>query len=99
MRHSFHQYANRVRNQGVLMWRTARHVGSQIDRHVQSAAYLYGNALQPALRGLGYDTRAVDRHLVSKYDLYNQYADALNDGVEVIDGIGRNLRGGTFGYR
>ena len=99
MRHSFHHFANRVRHQGVAMWRTARHYGTLIDRHVQTATHLYGNAVQPALRGMGYDTREVDRHLHSAHGLYSSYKESLNDGVDVVDGIAANLRGGTFSYR
>ena len=81
------------------MWHTARHMGSQIDRHVQFAAQVYGHAIQPALRSAGVDTRSADSVLKPSYDLYNTYARALNDGTEVIDGIARHLRGGTYHYQ
>jgi hypothetical protein len=100
MRHSHvSHFAAKVRNQGIAMWRTARHVGSQIDRHVHFAAQVYGQLAQPALRSAGYDTSAADHLLKNNYDLYNTYAQALNDGTEVIDGIARHLRGGTMRYQ
>ena len=74
-------------------------MGSQIDRHVQAAAHIYGKAIQPALRSAGYDTSAVDNLLSTNYGAYNTYAQALNDGAQVVDGIARNLRGGTYGYK
>jgi hypothetical protein len=99
MRHSHvSHFAAKVRNQGIAMWRTARHVGSIVDRTVHTAAQVYGQLAQPALRSAGYDTSAADNLLKSNYDLYNTYAQALNDGTEVIDGIARHLRGGTMRY-
>ena len=62
------------------------------------AAQVYGQLAQPALRSAGYDTSAADHLLKSNYYLYNTYAQALNDGTEVIDGIARHLRGGTMRY-
>ena len=79
------------------MLRTARHVGSMVDRHVHAAAHLYRH-VQPALRAAGVDTSAMDMKLKGGYDLYSQYSSALNDGVEVVDGIAKNLRGGSFSY-
>ena len=99
MRHTpLNQFLHKVRHQGVALYRNARHMGGVIDRHVQFAAQVYGHAIQPALRSAGYDTRAADSVLKQNYDLYNTYAQNLNDGVEVIDGIARHLRGGSYHY-
>ena len=67
MRHSYHHHLNRVRHQGIAMWRTARHAGSLIDRHVQFAAKVYGQAVQPALRSAGFDTGAADSLLPQNF--------------------------------
>ena len=80
------------------MWRTARHVGSELDRHINTAAYLYGAAIQPGLRAAGVDTRHADKHLKTGYDLYNRYAENVRDGVDVMDGIAGHLRR-NFTYR
>jgi hypothetical protein len=99
MRHKpINQFLHKVRHHGTVMWHTARHVGSQIDRHVQFAAQVYGQLAQPALRSAGYDTSKADSFLKQNYDAYNTYANALNDGAQVIDGIARHLRGGTYQY-
>ena len=96
MRHSYHHHLNRVRHQGIAMWRTARHAGSFIDRHVQFAAKVYGQAIQPALRSAGFDTGAADSLLSQNFSVYNQYASALNDGADLVQGIARHLHGGTY---
>ena len=79
------------------MLRTARHVGFQFDKGVHTAAQLY-RQVQPALRAAGLDTSEVDMKLKGGYDLYSQYSEVLNDGVQVVDGIAKNLRGGSFSY-
>ena len=83
----------------MQIWRTARHVGSEFDRHIQSAAYIYGRAIQPGLRAAGIDTREVDKHLITSYGLYNKLRESLNDGVQVVDGVMAHVRGGTYQYR
>ncbi len=90
-------FAHNVRHQGMRMWRTARHVGSELDRHINTAAYLYGHAIQPGLHAAGIDTRQADKHLKTGYDLYNRYADNVRDGVDVLDGVAAHLRG-NFSY-
>ncbi len=82
----------------MRMWRTARHVGSELDRHISTAAYMYSHAIQPGLRAAGVDTRYTDKQLKTGYDLYNRYAENVRDGVDVVDGIAANLRG-NFVYR
>ncbi len=82
----------------MRMWRTARHVGSELDRHINTAAYIYGAAIQPGLRAAGVDTRHADKHLKQSYDLYSRYAENVRDGVNVMEGIAANLRG-NFVYR
>ena len=96
MRHSYHQHLNRVRHQGIAMWNTARHMGSYIDRHVHFAARAYNQAIGPALRSAGFDTRAADSLLSQNYSIFNQYAQVLNDGASVVQGIAQNLHGGTY---
>ena len=96
MRHTFSQ---RVRHHGMQMWHTARHVGSELDRHIQTAAYLYGRAIQPGLRAAGVDTREVDKHLMKGYGHYTKLQENLNDGVQIVDGVMHHMRGGTYQYR
>ena len=91
-------FAHNVRHHGMRMWRTARHVGSELDRHINTAAYLYAAAIQPGLRAAGVDTRHADKHLKQSYDLYNRYRENVQDGVDVMDGVAANLRG-NFMYR
>ena len=91
-------FAHNVRHDGMQLWRKARHVGSELDRHINTAAYLYGTAIQPGLRAAGVDTRHADKHLKHGYDLYSQYANNIRDGVDVIDNIAGHLRG-NFMYR
>ena len=91
-------FAHNVRHHGMRMWRTARHVGSELDRHINTAAYLYGRAIQPGLHAAGVDTRHADKHLKQSYDLNSRYAENMRDGVDVMDGIAANLRG-NFVYR
>ena len=90
---------NRLARHGMAMYHKARHYGSMVDRGVRTAAYLYGQAIQPALRDAGYNTQQADSFLKTSYDHYNLYSDALKSGVNVISGIGENLRGGSFSYR
>ena len=94
----FNAIAGRVRHQAGQMLRTARHVGSMVDRHVHSAAHPYRH-VQPALRAMNIDTSEVDMKLKGGYDLYTQYSSMLNYGVDVVDGIAKNLRGGSFKYQ
>ena len=96
MRHS--HWTNRLRHQGVHVWRTARHYGRELDRHVQTAAHLYA-AIQPGLRAAGYDTREADRHLSTGYGLYNQLKANMEEGVQVADGVASHLRGGIHSYK
>ena len=91
-------WANNVRHHGMRMWNKARHIGSELDRHINSAAYLYAHAIQPGLRAAGVDTRQADKHLKQSYDLYSRYAENVRDGVDVMDGIAAKLRG-NFVYR
>ena len=83
----------------MQMWHTARHVGSELDRHIQTAAYLYGRAIQPGLRAAGVDTREVDKNLMTGYGHYSKLRENLNDGIQVIDGVAAHVRGGTYQYR
>ena len=99
MRHTPLGWSQRVRHHGMQLWHTARHVGSELDRHIQTAAYLYGRAIQPGLRAAGVDTREVDKHLITGYGHYSKLRENLNDGVQVIDGVAHHLRGGTYQYR
>ena len=97
MRH-LSAWGHNVRHHGMRMWNRARHVGAELDRHINTAAYLYGRAIQPGLRAAGVDTSGADKHLKQGYDLYSRYASNVRDGVDVMDGIAANLRG-NFTYR
>ena len=95
MMHTF----NRLARHGMQMYQKARHYGSMADRGIRTAAYLYGQAIQPALRDAGVNAGKADSFLKNSYDHYNLYSDAINWGVNVVDGIAANLRGGSFSYR
>ena len=95
MRHTF----NRLARHGMRMYQTAKHYGSMADRSIRAAAYLYGEAIQPALRDAGVNTRKADSFLKNTYDHYNLYSNAVQSGVNVVDGVAANLRGGSFSYR
>ena len=90
MRHTI----NRAVRHGVQLYRTMRHHASVWDGRIQAAAHLYGNVLQPALRMQGVDTRQIDRSLKVGYDHYNTMASNVRDGIDVVDGVARHLRGG-----
>ena len=95
MKHTF----NRLARHGMRMYQTARHYGSMADRGIRTAAYLYGQAIQPALRDAGVHTPKADSLLKNSYDHYNMYANAIQSGINVVDGVAANLRGGSFSYR
>ena len=90
MRHTI----NRAVSHGVQLYRTMRHHASVWDGRVQAAAHLSGSVLQPALRMQGVDTRQIDKSLKVGYDHYNTMASNVRDGVDVVDGVVRHLRGG-----
>ena len=90
---------NRIARHGVQMYQKAKHYGSMADRGIRTAAYIYGEAIQPALRDAGFNTSRADGMLKNKYDHYNLYANAIQSGVNVVDGVAANLRGGSFSYR
>ena len=87
----------RVGERAAYMWRRARHVGRSIDRAIHNGAYLY-SAIRPGLWAAGVDMRRVDSVLSKNYGHYNQMQERLSDGVQVVDGIAANLRGGNFTY-
>ena len=95
MRHTF----NRLARHGMRMYQTAKHYGSMADRGIRTAAYLYGQAIQPALRDAGVNTRKADMFLKNSYDHYNLYSDARNSGLNVVESVASHLRGGSFSYR
>ena len=88
----------RVGERAAYMWRRARHVGQSIDRAIHNGAYLY-SAIRPGLWAAGLDTRNVDRTLSKNYGHYNEMQERLSDGIQVVDGIAANLRGGNFTYQ
>jgi hypothetical protein len=90
---------NRIARHGVQMYQKAKHYGSMADRGIRTAAYIYGEAIQPALRDAGFNTSRGDGMLKNSYDHYNLYANAIQSGVNVVDGVAANLRGGSFSYR
>ena len=69
------------------------------DRGIRTAAYLYGHAIQPALRDAGVNTSKADSLLKNSYDHYNLYANTIQLGINVVDGVAANLRAGRFSYR
>ena len=95
MRHTF----NRLARHGMQMYQKAKHYGSMADRGIRTAAYLYGQAIQPALRDAGMNAQKADIFLKNNYDHYNMYANAMQSGINVVDGVAANLRGGSFSYR
>ena len=94
-----HQFVHRAIRHGMRMYKRAVHVGSMVDRGVRTAAAVYARAIQPALVDAGVDTRKADKVLKSGYDHYNMYADNIQRGINVVDNIAANLRGGSFSYR
>ena len=85
--------ASKAVRHGVQLYRTMRHHASVWDGRIQAAAHLY-SAVSPVLRMHGLDTRQLDRTLKAGYDHYESYAQNARDGVQVMDGIAANLRGG-----
>ena len=88
---------NKAVRHGVQLYRSMRHHASVWDGRIQAAAHLY-SAVSPVLRMHGMDTRQLDRSLKAGYDHYEAYAQNARDGVQVMDGIAANLRGG-YSYR
>ena len=83
----------------MQMYQKVRHYGTIAHRGIRTAAYIYGQAIQPALRDAGIKTSRADTVLKNTYDHYNMYSDAIQSGINVVDGIAANLRGGSFSYR
>ena len=94
-----HHFVQRALRRGVRMYKKAVHYGSMVDRGVRTAAAIYARAIQPDLVDAGVDTRKADKVLKSGYDHYNMYADNIQRGINVVDNIAANLRGGSFSYR
>ena len=69
------------------------------DRGIRTAAYLYGQAIQPALRDAGVNTQKADSFLKNSYDHHNVYSNAIQSGINVVDSVAANLRRGSFFYR
>ena len=90
---------NRMARHGMRMFNKARHYGTMADRGIRTAAHIYGQAIQPALRDAGINTSRADGMLKNSYDHYNLYANAIQSGINVVDGVAANLRGGSFSYR
>ena len=90
---------SRIARHGMRMYHKARHYGTMADRGIRTAAYLYGHAIQPALRDAGVNTSKADSLLKNSYDHYNLYANTIQLGINVVDGVAANLRGGSFSYR
>ena len=78
--------------QGAIAWHTARHYGRIVDRYVNSAADLYGSAIQPGLRKAGVDTSNLDKTLLKSYDYYSQTKKALGEGAQMADHIAGHMR-------
>ena len=78
--------------QGAMAWHTARHYGRIVDRYVNSAADLYGKAIQPGLQKAGVDTSSLDSKLLKSYDYYSQATKALGDGAQMAEHIAGHMR-------
>ena len=79
---------------GTRVYHQARHVGRQLDRHVQFAARLYATAIQPGLRAAGVDTRGADRTLKAAHDHYGMLKEQTQAGIRVADGVAAHVRAG-----
>ena len=90
---------NRLTRHGMQFYHKATHYGTMVDRRIRAAAQIYGQAIQPAVRDAGINTRDADKFLKSSFDHYNLYSNAIQSGVNVVDGVAANLRGGSFSYR
>ena len=83
----------------MRMYQKARHYGTMADRGVRTAAYIYGQVIQPALRDVGVNAHVADKFLKNSFDHCNMYSNAIQSGINVVDGVAANLRGGSFSYR
>ena len=83
----------------MQMYQKVRHYGTIAHRGIRTAAYIYGQAIQPALRDAGVNARKADSLLKNSSDHYNMYANAVQSGINVVDGAAANLRGGSLSYR
>ncbi len=71
----------------MRLHRHVKHVAHEIDRGVLTATRFYGEALQPALRAAGYDTRDADSRLLKVHSEYGALRDKLEQGFKVGDGV------------
>ena len=71
----------------MRLYRHVKHVANEIDRGVLTATRFYGEALQPALRAAGYDTRVADTRLLRVHSEYGAVRDKLEQGFKIGDGV------------
>ena len=79
---------------GTRLYRQARHIGHQVDKHLQFAARVYATAIQPGLREMGVDTRGADKQLKAAYDHYDLLKNQAAAGLRIADGVAAHVRAG-----
>ena len=80
-----------MRATGLRVWNRARFVGGELDRHLESAARIYGDVVQPILRAVGNDTSQADRLLNKGYSDYKRIRDGMAEGVAAGDRFAHHL--------
>ena len=83
-----------MRVTSLRVWNRARHFGGQLDRHIESAARLYGDVVQPILRAVGNDTSRADAILGKGYSDYKRIRDGMREGVAASDRFAYHLSRG-----
>ncbi len=74
-----------MRVTGLRVWNRARHFGWELDRHIESAARIYGEVVQPILRAVGNDTSQADRLLNKGYSDYKRIRDGMAEPAAASD--------------
>ena len=83
-----------MRATGLRVWSRARHFGGELDRHIESAARIYGEVVQPILRAVGNDTSQADRLLNKGYSDYKRIRDGMAEPVAAGDRLAYHLSRG-----
>ena len=84
----------RAARHGAGIYRQARNMGRQFDAYVGLAHRTYATVIQPGLRAGGYDTRELDRQLVSAHSHYSMVKEASAAGLRIADGLAAHSRTG-----
>jgi hypothetical protein len=87
----------RAARHGAGLYRQARNMGRQFDAYVGLAHRTYATVIQPGLRAGGYDTREMDRQLVSAHSHYSMVKEASQAGLRIADGLAAHSQTG-FSY-